>query len=94
MFDDLTLYFSASKKDITLYPVRQTIKKLALVVVWVVSLREIKGFSGQPVTAAGIFWGDYGYLMGTLNSQTHFKIGDASLFKATFSSDIKLLIDI
>ena len=38
--------------------------------------------------------GDYGYPMGTLNSQTHFKIGDASLFKATFSSDIKLLIDI
>ena len=37
MFDDLTLFFSASKKDITLYPVRQTIKKLALVVVWVVS---------------------------------------------------------
>ena len=49
MFEDLTLFFSASKKDITLYPVRQTIKKLALVVVWVVSPREIKGFSGQPV---------------------------------------------
>ena len=49
------------------------------VVVWVVSPREIKGFSGQPVTAAGIFLGDYGYPMGTLNSQTHFKIGDASL---------------
>ena len=25
------------------------------------------------------FGGDYGYPMGTLNSQTHFKIGDASL---------------
>ena len=59
-----------------------------------VSPREIKGFSGQPVTLAGIFFGDYGYPMGTLKSQTHFKIGDASLFKATFSSDIKLLIDI
>ena len=79
MFEDLTFIFSASKKDITFYPVRQTIKKLALVVVWVVSPREIKGFSGQPVTAAGIFWGDYGYPMGTLNSQTHFKIGGASL---------------
>ena len=71
MFEDLTLFFSASKKDLTLYPVRQ---KLALVVVWVVfhkvvvclvSPREIKGFSGQPVTAAGIFlgglWIPYGY---------------------------------
>ena len=46
------------------------------VVVWVVSPPEIKG---QPVTAAGIFFGDYGYPMGTLNSQTHFKIGDSSL---------------
>ena len=36
IFDDLTLFFLASKKDIKLYPVRQTIKKLALVVVWVV----------------------------------------------------------
>ena len=79
MLEDLTLFFSASKKDITLYPVRQTIKKLALVVVWVVSPREIKGFSGQPVTVAGFFGGDYGYPMGTLNSQTHFKIGDSSL---------------
>ena len=78
MFEDLTLFFSASKKDITLYPVRQTIKKLALVVVWVVSPRKIKGFSRQPMTAAGIFLGDYGYPMGTLNSQTHFKIGDSS----------------
>ena len=25
------------------------------------------------------FLGDYGYPMGTLNSQTHFKIGDSSL---------------
>ena len=25
------------------------------------------------------FWGVYGYPMGTLNSQTHFKIGDSSL---------------
>ena len=41
--------------------------------------KEIKGFSGQPVIAARIFLGDYGYSMGTLNSQTHFKIGDASL---------------
>ena len=41
--------------------------------------REIKGFSRQPLTAAGIFFGDYGYPMGTLNSQTHFKIGDSSL---------------
>ena len=48
-------------------------------VVFVVSPPEIKGFSGQPVTAARIFGGDYGYPMGTLNSQTHFKIGDASL---------------
>ena len=43
------------------------------------SPREIKGFSRQPVTVAGIFIGDYGYPMGTLNSQTHFKIDDASL---------------
>ena len=57
MFEDLTLFFSASKKDITLYPVRQTIKKLALVVVWVVSPREIKRFSGHPVTEVGIFSG-------------------------------------
>ena len=48
-------------------------------VVCVVSPREIKGFSGQPVTAAGIFWGDYGYPVGNLNCQTHFKIGDSSL---------------
>ena len=46
---------------------------------FVVSPREIKGFSGQPVTAAGIFWGDYGYPVGNLNCQTHFKIGDSSL---------------
>ena len=45
---------------------------------------EIKGFFGQPVTVAKIFFGDYGYPMGTLKSQTHFKIGDASLFKERF----------
>ena len=45
----------------------------------VVSPQEKKGFSGQPVTLAGIFLGDYGYPMGTLKSQTHFKIGDSSL---------------
>ena len=52
---------------------------LPKVVVCGVSPREIKGFSGQPVTTAGFCFGDYGYPMGTLNSQTHFKIGDASL---------------
>ena len=41
--------------------------------------KKKKGFSGQPVTVAEIFFGDYGYPMGTLNYQTHFKIGDASL---------------
>ena len=39
----------------------QTIKKLALVVVWLVFPRDIKGFSGQPVSAAGIVFWDYGY---------------------------------
>ena len=47
MFEDLTLFFSASKKDITLYPVRQTIKKLALVVVWVVSPKLSFGWFPQ-----------------------------------------------
>ena len=46
---------------------------------FVVSPREIKGFSGQPATLAGIFLGDYGYPMGILNSQTHFKVSDSSL---------------
>ena len=52
----------------------------------VVSPSEIKGFSGQPVTVAGFFWGDYGYPMGNLNSQTHFKIGDASLNRWTIEN--------
>ena len=30
--------------------------------------KKKKGFSGQPVTVAEIFLGDYGYPMGTLNS--------------------------
>ena len=47
MFEDLTLFFSASKKDITLYSVRQTIKKLALVVVWVVSPKLSFGWFPQ-----------------------------------------------
>ena len=56
--------------------------------------KENKGVFRKTGERGRIFLGDYGYHMGTLNSQTHFKIGDASLFNATFSSDIKLLIDI
>ena len=47
MLEDLTLFFSASKKDITLYPVRQTIKKLALVVICVVSPKLLFGWFPQ-----------------------------------------------
>ena len=46
-------------------------------------------FCGFSKGNKGVFWttgdrsrnffGDYGYPMGTLNSQTNFKIGDASL---------------
>ena len=47
MLEDLTLFFSASKKDITLYPLQQTIKKLALVFVWVVSPKLLFGWFPQ-----------------------------------------------
>ena len=40
-------------------------------------LTEIKEFSRQPV--AEFFFADYEYPMDTQNSQTYFKIGDASL---------------
>ena len=52
--------------------------------------KKKKGFSGQPVTVAEIFLGDYGYPMGTLNSQTNLKIGDASL-KGRFSEFFSLI---
>ena len=40
---------------------------------------RIKGVFQTTGDRVQIFFADYGYPMGTLNSQTHFKIGDASL---------------
>ena len=55
-----------------------------------VSPPEIKAFSGQSVAAAHIFFADYGYIMGTLNSQIHFKTGNASL-KGKFPESFGLI---
>ena len=42
---------------------------------------RIKGVFQTTGDRVQIFFADYGYPMGTLNSQTHFKIGDASLYR-------------
>ena len=38
-----------------------------------------KGVFQTTGDLTGFFWGEYGYPMDTLNSQTHFKIGNSSL---------------